>query len=241
MAAGTSGRNHRCGGRPAVLACRVLALLIVAPLAHARSAEELVTRLKRAWDGISTYRTDQLMQERVRGTLGPEQRVKVAFRKPWEIQLEWETVHPGRKVYWSGTRHEGEVQVYPGGLTGRTLGVLSFAPDNPILRRDSNHPPADGGFGYLVVTVLKAAAAGTLAGAPVQTSVNGERAWSVAIPEVTYAPYARGELVVSDATGLPLKFTGWQADGGVYERYEWSATVVNVPLVDAVDFSMGYR
>lgn len=221
----------------------VLALLLLVAPAHAQSAEELLARMKGAWDQLQSYKTGQIIQERVRGELGAEQRVRVAFRKPWEIQLEWETVHPGRKVYWSEQRHGGEVQVYPGGLTGRTLGVLSFSLDNGILKRDTNYTPAAGGFGYLIQTVWKQAnsARRATAGTPAAVTIRGEPAWSVALSDIGHERYDRAELVVSKATGLPLKFTSWRTDGELAERYEWFDTVVNAPLVDTVDFSVGYR
>lgn len=223
----------------------MLALLLATSLAHAQSADDLVARMKSAWDRLSSYRTGQLIQERVRGELGPEQRVKVAFRKPWEIQLEWENVHPGRKVYWSKARHDGEVQVYPGGLTGRTLGVLSFSIDNGLLKRDTNYTPADGGFGYLVQTIARSAQPGSAnrptVGAPEAVTVDGQAAWSIALSDIVHPRYVKAELVLSKATGLPVRFSSWGADGQVAERYAWYDTEIDVPLVDAVDFSVGYR
>ncbi len=227
-----------------MLACRVLAaLLLASSVAHAETAEALITRMKGAWDALASYRTGQVIQERVRGELGPEQRVRVAFRKPWEIQLAWETVHPGRKVYWSKDRHGGEVQVYPGGLTGRTLGILSFSIDNRILKRDTNYTPAAGGFGYLVETIVKEAASANrpTAAAPVTQTVGGQAAWLVKLTNIANPRYTSAELVLSQATGLPLRFTSWTPEGELAERYEWFDTALNVTLVDTVDFDVGYR
>ena len=117
-----------------VLASPRAALFLTVSLASAADApakaEELIGRMKGAWDHLAAYRTTQVVQERVKGELGAEQRVKVAFRKPWESSSNGRRVHPGRKVYWSAARHDGEVQVYPGGLAGRAVGILSFALDN---------------------------------------------------------------------------------------------------------------
>lgn len=221
----------------------VVALLLLASVAHAETGQALLARMEAAWHKLEAYRTGQLIQERVRGELGPEQRVRVAFRKPWEIQLEWETLHPGRKVYWRADRHGGKVQVYPGGFTGKTLGVLSFSLDSAILKRDTNYTPAAGGFGYLIETVVKYANAKTnrpTAGAPIAQTVHGEAAWSVALANIGHERYDSAEIVVSKATGLPLKFTSWRADGQLAERYEWYETELEPKLADTVDFSVGY-
>ncbi len=227
-----------------MLASRVLAFLLTVSFASAESSEDLIVRMKGAWDRLSSYRTSQVIQERVNGDLGPEQRVKVAFRKPWEIQLEWESLHPGRRVYWNAARHEGEVQVYPGGLAGRAVGILSFSLENRILRRDTNYSPADAGFGYLVKLVASsiapsAAKRPTLA-APVASTSGGDRTWTISMTDVDHPRFARTELLVSTTTGLPRRFTAWSADGALAERYEWFDTVIDPVLVDAVDFSAGY-
>ncbi|MDP2313095.1 MAG: DUF1571 domain-containing protein [Pseudomonadota bacterium] len=226
----------------------MLALLLTVSLASADpaplGAEDLIGRMKGAWDRLSTYRTTQLVQERVKGDLGPEQRIKVAFRKPWEIQLEWETLHPGRKVYWSAARHGGEVQVYPGGFAGRAVGILSFSLDNRLLKGDTNYSPADGGFGYLVKLVSSSVAPSsphrpTLA-EPVASTVGSDRTWTLAMTDVQHPRFVRTELLVSATTGLPRRFTAWAADGALAERYEWFDTVIDPVLVDSVDFSSGY-
>ncbi len=223
----------------------MLALLLTVSFASAQTAEELVGRMKGAWDALSTYRTTQIIQERVKGELGPEQRVHVAFRKPWEIQIEWESQHPGRKVYWSAARHEGEVQIYPGGFAGKAVGILSFALDNRILKADTNYSPADGGFGYLVKLVSSSLAPSSphrpTLGAPVASTSGGDRTWTLALDDVQHPRFSRAELLVSTTTGLPRRFTAWAADGALAERYEWFDTEVNPVLVNEVDFSSGYN
>lgn len=222
----------------------VFLLLAVSLASAAESSQALIDRMKGAWDHLSSYRTSQVIQERVKGQLGDEQRIKVTFRKPWEIQLEWESPHPGRKVYWTAGRHGGEVQVYPGGLAGRAVGILSFSLDNRILKSDTNYSPADGGFGYLVKLVSDSVAPTsphrpTLA-APVASSSGGEQTWTIAMTDVQHPRFARTELLVSTTTGLPRRFTGWGPDGALAERFEWFNTEIDPVLVDAVDFSSGY-
>jgi hypothetical protein len=222
----------------------VLAFLLTVSLASADTSEDLIGRMKGAWERLSSYRTTQVIQERVKGQLGAEQRVKASFRKPWEIQLEWESPHPGRKVYWNAARHGGEVQVYPGGLAGRAVGILSFSMDNRILKADTNYSPADGGFGYLVKLVSSSVAPSsphrpTLA-EPVSSTSGGEPTWTISMTDVQHPRFARTELLVSARTGLPRKFTGWGPDGALAERFEWFDTEIDPVLVDSVDFSAGY-
>lgn len=212
--------------------------------AYAETSEALIGRMQSAWDQLSSYRTTQVIQERIKGQLRPEQHVRAAFRKPSEIQLEWESPHPGRKVYWNAARHDGNVQVYPGGLAGRAVGILSFSMDNRLLKSDTHYSPADGGFGYLIKLVSASVAPTsphrpTLA-LPVSSITGSDPTWTIAITDVAHPRFARTELVVSAKTGLPRKFTGWGPDGALAERFEWSATEIDPVLVDKVDFSVGY-
>jgi hypothetical protein len=223
----------------------LLVALAAVPGAHASPAQDIAREMTNAWERLGTYRTSQVIQERVRGSLGEEQKIRVAFRKPWEIQLEWDTVHPGRKVYWSATRHSDVVHVDPGGLAGRAVGILTFSIDNGLLKRDTNYTPADAGFGYLVRLIGTALSptnpAPPTVAAPVEQAAFGERAWLLGLSDIQGMRFTRAELAVSERSHLPLRFSAWGADGSLAERYEWHDTVIDPVLVDAVDFSVGYR
>lgn len=47
---------------------------------------------------------------------------------------------------------------------------------------------------------------------------------------------AKTELVLDDATGLPLRITMWDARGNLYERYEFLEVKINPPMSD-LDFN----
>lgn len=224
----------------------VLALLLLLPgIARATTPPDACIRdMLAAWRALDTYRTVQTIQERLNGELQPEQRTRLSFRKPWEVQLVWETVHPGRKVYWSEARNDGEVLVYPGGLTGKALGVLSFSPENPILRRDTRHSMAEAGFGFLVEKIGSLFRDGSEVDALKMeregVPVGGEPAWVVTIGKVDAFGYGRAELSVSQRTKLPVAFSGWDEAGGLVERFGWTGTQVNVALDPKVDFDLAY-
>lgn len=223
-----------------------LFLLLLPRGAAAAAPQEHIAAMRAAWSALTSYRTSQTIQERMDGEMGPEQRMRVAFRKPWEIQLTWETVHPGRKAYWSETRKDGEVLIYPGGMAGRALGILSFSPDNPILRRDTTHSLAEAGFGFLAEKIGRlfagSASSGALTLARDGAIVSGEPAWVVAISNVTGLGYGRAELSISQRTHLPVAFVGWETDGTtVKERFAWAATEVDAAIDERADFDVAYR
>jgi hypothetical protein len=219
-------------------------LLLLTPESRATTADDCIAALGAAWSSIRSYRSGQTVQERVGGTLKDEQRMRVAFRKPWEIQLTWETVYPDRKAYWSAGRNDGDVLVYPGGLLGRTMGTLSFDLHSSLLRRESNHSLDEAGFGYLVQRLVnaftgKAEARGLRVTG--EEAMADESAWVVAIPPLPGFAEGGGEVLVGERTHLPRRFVSRTAEGEIYERFTWFATEVNPSLVDTVDFDLAYR
>jgi hypothetical protein len=197
-----------------------------------------------AWRKLTAYRTEQSVQERVKGELGPEQRMRTSFRKPWEIQITWETVYPGRKVYWCACKNDGDVLVYPGGLTGRALGTLSLGIENPLLRRETNYSLAQAGFGYLIekFTGLFPPGASTLSalGDPRSETVAGEPSQVFRVGPIEGLPYGSAEIAISDRTSLPVRLVAWGRDGELAERFLWSSTEVDPQVDEQVDFDLAY-
>lgn len=220
----------------------LLPLLLAFP-ASAGTAHGVVADMVGAWHTLRSYRAVQSIQERLDGELTAEQRMRVAFRKPWEIQLTWETVHEGRKAYWNPSRNGGEVLVYPGGLTGRAFGILSFSIDNAILKRDTRHTLAEAGFGYLAERIGRVFDAGAH---PEALSVVRESATDggtvvLGIGSVPGLEYGRAELTVSARTRLPVAFSGWDAKGQLVERFAWGRVELDAPIAPTTDFDLAYR
>jgi hypothetical protein len=219
----------------------VLLVCLLATSPAEAASTEWYDSMRVAWSSLTTYKATQRVQERVRGELTADQRMSVVFRKPWEIQLEWETVHPGRRAYWNPARFGGSVRVDPGGWTGSATGILTFKPDNPLLRQDTNRSMAQAGFGYLVERLTKAlardAAAGTLPEARPDV-VEGEPAWIVSLGPDFAEGYAGAELALGQNTDLPLRWTAYDASGKLLERYHWLRVAVNARVVDKVDFDL---
>jgi hypothetical protein len=222
----------------------MLSVLLLIAHAEASTAADHIRRMGEAWRRLSAYRTEQTVQERVKGDLGVEQKMRTSFRKPWEIQISWDTVYPGRKVYWCACKNDGDVLVYPGGLTGRALGTLTLGIDNPILRRETNYSLAQAGFGYLIekFTSLFPPGASTLSalGEPHAEVIAGEPTQVFVVEAIEGLPYGSAELAISDRTSLPVRLVARGRDGQLAERFHWSNTQVDPPLDEQVDFDLAY-
>lgn len=200
---------------------------------------DVVADMVSAWRRLTSYRCVQIIQERVDGELLEPQRMRVTFRKPWEVQLTWETVHPGRKAYWSRSGPSPDVLVYPGGLTGRALGIVSFSMTNPILKQDTRHTLEEAGFGYLAEKIGRIFAGGANPQSLSSLRESGAEV-TLAIGAVAGMEHGRAELTVDTRSDLPTAFAAWDAQGALLERFSWSQVALDVTIDPKVDFDLAY-
>jgi hypothetical protein len=215
--------------------------ILVALLAPAHAdTNDWYRAMRDAWSRVGSYRADQYVQERVGGTLLAEQQMRVVWRRPGEIQLEWVTVHAGRRVYWAAHRFGGYIRIDPGGMFSP---VLSLSTDNFLLKRETNHHISEAGMAYLVQRVLDGYARDDAAGKLPEGRpdvVRGEAVWTIPLAGDAKAGYDRAELSVGQQTDLPTRYAAWNAKGELIEQFHWLRVAVNPPLVDQVDFELGY-
>lgn len=205
----------------------------------APSPADVVADMVTAWRHLTSYRCVQTIQERVDGDLLEPQRMRVTFRKPWEVQLTWETVHPGRQAYWSRSGPSPDVMVYPGGFTGRALGILTFSMSNPILKQDTRHTLEEAGFGYLAEKIGRIFAGGANAQA-LSLLREGGAGVTLAIGAVAGMEHGRAELTVDGRSDLPSAFASWDSQGALIERFSWSQVAIDVAIDPKVDFDVAY-
>lgn len=110
---------------------------------------QLVAEARTALDAMSTYQVALHRQENVNGVLLPEEDVVLAIRRePLAIRLTWPTgTNQGREVLFRSDEPGGQMRVK---MANPALPRLSFAPESPIVMRNSRHPVTEAGFDSLV-------------------------------------------------------------------------------------------
>lgn len=106
---------------------------------------------------MKTYKVTMIRQERVGGTLQPEETVVLNLqREPRAVRLEWpEGPQKGREVLFAEGSHGGLIHVKLANLPG-VLPRMSFAPNNPMVTRNSRHPIQEAGFEGILLNIEKA-------------------------------------------------------------------------------------
>jgi outer membrane lipoprotein-sorting protein len=237
------------GIRGVVPWCLLLALLGLAvprPGACEPALEEAVARLREAqaaYAAVQDYVAVFHRQERVRGELQEPETIRLKFRKPFQVYMQWiGEAHAGRELLyvegWNGNR----LMAHEGGVLGFI--TLSLEPGGALALRHSRHPVTDTGIGRMLAVVSeslhRAVAAGELEVVGGWThTIFGRPARRIegrlpADPRKGYyAP--RVVLDVDLESKLPIQIEIYDAEDRLLEKYGYENLQVNVGL-SALDF-----
>jgi hypothetical protein len=122
----------------------------VGELVRTSSQGRLIELGRRAVRELGIYTARLRKQERVKGKWLPAQVAAITVReRPFAVRMEViEGPRKGRKVLYNEELRKGEMRVREAGLLG--LKALWLDLDNPLTRRDTNHPVTDLGFGSIL-------------------------------------------------------------------------------------------
>jgi hypothetical protein len=111
---------------------------------------EIVQEARAALDALATYQVDMHRQERVNGSLLPEEDVVIAVRRaPKAVRLTWPSgPNQGREVLYRADEPKGQMHVK---MANAALPRLSLDPESPMVMRNSRHPVTEAGFDSLIV------------------------------------------------------------------------------------------
>jgi hypothetical protein len=110
---------------------------------------EIVAEARKALDALTNYQVSLHRQERVNGTLLPEEDVVLAIRRePRAVRLTWtKGSNQGREVLYRADDPSRQMQIK---MANPALPRLSLAPESPMVMRNSRHPVTEAGFDSLV-------------------------------------------------------------------------------------------
>jgi outer membrane lipoprotein-sorting protein len=173
---------------------------------------------------------------------GEKQIIKLSFRKPFDIRMEWLT-DKGKvdeTVIYQEGKNDGKILTKEGGLLGSVLGTVEISPDSAIARENSKYPITKVGLGNLVERI-------TAEANDPQTETNfvgeekladGRVAYKIEMgnpagPNMTGAAEERNSLIYIDKELLlPVKVEIYDASGVLYERHVFRNLRLNVNLSD---------
>lgn len=171
---------------------------------------------------------------------GDVQRIKLSFRKPLDVKLEW-LDDKGKidqiAVYRRGM-NDGKVLARRTGGVASWFGTLKLDPHSGRAMEDSRHPITEVGLGHIVEAVAHEIASGAAAPS-VEETLNSRPTSRFDIETTGGALFGvpgavRAEIWVDQESELPVKVELRDAAGGLVERHQFSEIKINAGLGDQV-------
>ncbi|MGE0379143.1 MAG: DUF1571 domain-containing protein [Planctomycetaceae bacterium] len=90
---------------------------------------------------VSDYTATLKKQERIGGTLGDVQILKVKLRhEPFSVYMNWQNYDKGRELIYVEGQNDGNMLIQPGGWKGRLTGTIALDPTGRMAMSESRHP-----------------------------------------------------------------------------------------------------
>ena len=107
------------------------------------------------YDAVKSY-TAIYEKEESAISKGEKQTIKLSFRKPFDIRLDW-LGDKGKidqtAIYQEG-KNDGKVRVKQSGFLGSIAGILNLDPNEKLALEDSKHPITQAGLGKLIEHII---------------------------------------------------------------------------------------
>ncbi|MGH9411774.1 MAG: DUF1571 domain-containing protein [Vicinamibacterales bacterium] len=171
---------------------------------------------------------------------GEPQRIRLSFRKPLDVKLEW--LNKDNKVdqiavYRQGM-NDGKVLARRTGGIGSLLGTLKLDPTSGRALDDSRHPITDVGIGHIVDNVSQEIANSGDAAAAAEGMLDGTPAYRFELNARSGAAFLGVEAArhatiwVDRDSKLPVDVEIRDGAGGLIERHRFFEIRINPGLTD---------
>ncbi|MDP1821936.1 MAG: DUF1571 domain-containing protein [Archangium sp.] len=188
---------------------------------------DLLLRLSaQAIVALGPYQYIMVKQERIRGTLQGEQTIRTTIQEdPNAIRLEYlKGPSAGRKLIYNSTIKKNEFRVREAGFLA-IVGRLWIPLDSDLTKNDSNHTVAEAGLGSLVrrLQLDQKRAGATLLVEHEGWNASGHFCSMYVLPDGGKGfDNAKTRVCTDVQAGVPMKIEGFDAAGGLIERYAFS-------------------
>jgi hypothetical protein len=180
---------------------------------------ELVAQARTALDGMTSYQVAMHRQERVNGSLLPEEDVVLAVRRsPRAVRLTWPNgTNQGREVLYRADEPGGQMHIK---MANPALPRMNLLPESPLVMRNSRHPVTEAGFDSLVEGLENAVNAPSASGivySGLETPVGLDRPAHCLVR--TTPAGETWKIYLDSQSHLPTLVQAVDAKGELLERY----------------------
>lgn len=192
-----------------------------------------------SYEQIRDYTSLYLKEERAISN-GELQTIRLAFRKPLDVRLEW--LNEKGKVDQTAVYRQGfndnKVLARQSSLLGALAGTMKLKPDDQLALEDSRHPITEAGLGGLIEHFKDDAANVQVSNRVVGEDIaNGRRAWKFLFTAKGCAlgglkGACRSIVWIDQELKLPVQAELYDQADGLLERHRFRDLKLNVGLTD---------
>ena len=203
---------------------------------------QMLYNMKEAYSSVEDYSAVLLKQERIENELMPEQTIKLYFKKPFSVYMEWlKGPNKGVKAVFRKGYNEDKVLVRAG-IFG-FYRTFRMDPSNERLMKDNRHPVTEAGIGVftdmLLEIVRKAERNGELRLAyRGEYNISNHTVHKIEgiLPEDKEKGYYchRAIIGIDKQNGLPIMVEIYLWDNLLYERYIYSELELNIGVEESI-------
>jgi hypothetical protein len=199
------------------------------------TADAVVAQARAALDSMTSYEIALHRQERVNGSLLPEEDAILAIRRsPKAVRLSWPTgANQGREVLYRADEPGGQMHVK---MANPVMPRLTLDPENPMVMKNSRHPVTEAGFDSLVEGLENGVQSSALTYAGIETPQGLEKPAHCVTRTTPTGEHWRVYLDVENH--LPSLVQAVDAKGELLERYvfhDLKANPAELASADAFD------
>jgi outer membrane lipoprotein-sorting protein len=194
------------------------------------------------YDAVRDYTAIYEKEERAIDQ-GAKQRMRLFFRKPLDVRLEWldDAGEVDQIAVYRHGYNDGKLLARRRGLLGGLLGTLRLDVNGARARADSRHAITDVGLGYIITRVADQTQRGEVAIRLAREEIlDGVPCDRLEIASTTNAPLVaipgarRGTAWIDRALALPVRIDISDQAGLLLERHRFLSVRLNVGLADEV-------
>ena len=208
--------------------------------------EQWIAEAEAAYASVESYTAIVHKQQRVAGTLHPQETIAIKFAKPFSMYLKWiSEPYEGSELLYVVGWNENRARAHRGGFW--KFVVRDLDPRDPVLMADNLRPVTDLGIGELIKTVAvnvrSAIEAGYISVAQIgEESVYGRktRILDVDLPSGTVGGYGGYRMVINQdiESKLLIRIRVYDRQGQLVENYGYENLDIDAGLTDS-DFDPG--
>jgi len=196
---------------------------------------QMIFNMEKSYSSVTDYSAVFLKQERVEGKLLEKETIKVCFKRPFNLYMEWiEEPHKGRQAFFRKGYNDDKIL-----LSLRVFGAnrtFAMEPTSKLAMMNNRHPITEMGLGFLIDMLVKNAKRAE-ENKELKLVYHGEQqicgraVYKIEsiLPEDKSKGYYcyRAILGIDKQNGLPILVETYMWDNLLYERYLYNEIKLN--------------